>query len=1500
MAEYKQPARAGMFKKIVTGLLLGAMLLTSVNWPAIAATVKRDAAPTEADIAKISGLQMWFDANDFGSDTQKVTTWENKADPDLEGAGDAVQTNPSRAPQYVAESRLNGLPAVRMETSSFLQVGGSNGFYLDDMTIIVVGTIDYEEQATMEIMSRLDNTNFLHNWYFNCEQGKFNFGWTVGDATAKSYIQARVPFTSGRANIFVGRKSEGTGNSIVNGEVLGTCANSAPTVKNSSQVYLGSAGGNTADADYGEILIFNRGLTDAELQTVNDYLYAKWGFESLDGNLLDSITYQGQKISGFSSYQSDYAILARGEVSESDFGFTARFADAKVETAYSPNGIAFTVTHPDLAEARKYTVQFRRLADVENRYTRVGIENVQLNSGFWKDTITQYVTHSMDYIFDMYDFSKSFDNFDRIAAGQRKTLGNTDANAGLILIPCDDNRLIGSVDGAWAWGNEPWREGLIYEAMRAVSDWIIQYEGSNDYSESIEALKIRMEAYVERIYAAALTTTGVDKNGKNIDGYFSTFTLLTQGGVLDETESGHVWTHDLWNYGGLVEFAISWYQATGDTRMLFAATRFTEFLIDYMYGPNGLLVVPSHQLAEEPLLRLYDLYKNNPDLVAQMEAEYDGTEGLSQSDRYYRLKIRWERYIDIVKDWIEKRGVYDGRYNNVAYGDYAQDHATYDQQTAAAGHSVRANLWYSAIADIGDYLDNEDYLSAANVIWNNIVNKQMYVTGGTGSVHGSESYGGDYYLPHDGYCETCASVGMAFFAGNMAEAFGSAEYADVLELELYNGILGCMGMDGMSFYYQNPMTSSDYQRPFWSGATPCCPPMYMKFFANLAGYIYMSNSDSIIVDQYIASTANITVGGVAVELTQATSLPNGNTAVFEVVAEGSFALRLRMPSWAKSATVRVNGDNLAFQVDADGYIAIERTWTGTTVVDVTFGMEVERVYQENVAMNQNQVAFRYGPFIYCAETEDNLVNGEDMLSKTIFVPKTAGTAVTYDESIFSLSLGEGAEPLTRGVNLMRVDAIVDGEEAVLTLIPFYLRTNRSMHKMSVFFWEESNLRGGKEIYDFEGEDTGFTILSGFTQENGALKTNALEEYKAILNGYDTLTDFRAEVEMWGASGSMNSGIYILAKNADVKQDIIDAYNIQVERAAGAAVCDLVLFQFSSAGGYLGALSRISNIPFPANGVVKLSVTVYDGVISASINGTEYMRHSISGKLEGGAVGLRAQRCATYFDNFTLTCEQIALHTAALSEKLAEAKALVSAEYRPESREVLAEAIAKAEKNLAEAICDDELERALTQLNEALASLQKLPVMTALEAQIAQAEALDRSLYKEESLADFIEALRAAKALTADNEQSEVDAALAQLTAALEALVLKTNLTALAELIAQAQAIDMSQYTLPSATALQIALNAARTLTEDNSQAEVDGAAKTLSDALAGMEKLPDTPKPTEPEATEPKPTEPKPTEPQSPDEGLPTGAVVAITAACTAAAAGAAAVAVSLLKKKKK
>lgn len=1042
-------------KNRVLYTMLAAVLGASIVFPRQALSPR--AAAEETDISAIGGLQVHLDAQSIagvnnGAAVEKV---ENKAASTLQGAGDAVQTNTARRPAYIAQGRINGKPALRFQANSCMQIGADTGFYLDDMTVFVVANFSALPEHG-EILSRVAvSAPWNHNWFFNIENGQFNYGWSTKSGGNYSYPQSKVALAENTSYVLSSKKSGKNGSLSINGVSAAAFTGSGSENDLSVPVTLGGYNANdSCVGDIGEVLIFDRGLTDAEALTVEKYLEGRWGMQDVHEGQLSDIKIKGETISRFRADRTEYALLKQGALEKSDIEFTTWNAADTAKLVQDGDTYKIEVTGAITQKKVVYTLDFQAMNYDYNEIKRLSSNEVSINDGFWSDLYKQYSTYTVNYMFDMFDKSKSFDNFDRVAAGEKKVLGNTSEHAAQILRPDNDRDVYNTT---WTWINEPWREGLIYEGIRAAGEFVTVNRSDAAYENSVRALTERVNGYIDRIYAAALKTTSRDGNGKPIDGYFSTFTILDRTCVIDETDVTARYHHDLYNYGCLTEAAVYWYNATGDTRLLFAATRFTEFLIDYINGRDGFQgykVVPPHELPEEALQTLYDLYKSDPDLVTLMEEKYSKVDGLSGEDRYYDLKIRLEEYKKIAASWITDRGNSEGRYNETNYGVYAQDNVSYSELTEALGHAVRANLWYNGIAYIGNRQENAGFVEAARSIWQNIVSSQMYVTGGTGSTNdGEEAYGGTDQLPHDGYCETCASVAMAFFSQNMFDIFGTAEYIDVVEKEMYNGILGCLGLDGNSFYYTNPMVSDDYTRPMFSNATPCCVPMYLKYYSELPEILYAKTDDTLFVNQFVSSSAQTRLGEKSVSVIQKTDLPNGDKALLSVTADGEFTLKLRMPSWASGVSVKVNGKAIGAKAGADGYIDVA-VKAGETLVKAVYEKEILRVHQDYADANEGMVAIQYGPFVYCAEETDNTFSrfGNALANPQLILSSSAAIRVEYTETVFAIKI-DGKTKTPIGVNLLKANAGIGAVDVELTLVPFYLRGNREKGYMKVWFNE---------------------------------------------------------------------------------------------------------------------------------------------------------------------------------------------------------------------------------------------------------------------------------------------------------------------------------------------------------------------------------------------------------------------------------------------------------------
>ena len=1235
-------------KKVTLVTLLSTLVLASTAW--IAPKLLSLNAQEKSPIEEIEGLQVWLDATSLNlKNNDKVAFWDNLATPTIENAGDAVQNDATRQPIYVENGSINGLPTVRFNKQSFVDVGSSRGFYLDDLTIIAVVKPD-EVSGHHEFFSHLTGAPYNHNWFFNFEDG-FNFGWGSKSGSSVSFAQERVQIDANSPYILTGLRENNEGKSYVNGWLEATFKG-GPTVNTNNAVRIGGENGETFDGELGEVIVFDRALTSNELDIVEAYLENKWNVSYDTDAMLKGISIGDKELKEFYPSTYKYSYLSQEEIKIEDIGIRKWDENDKIEITKEGKTFNIQVTSNETGLTKNYEVEISSMKYDYNQIRNLSLNEVKINDGFWGDLLSQYSNYTINYIFDMFDWTGSFDNFDRVARGERKWQNNLSTHAGEILIPTGSNRLIGKKEGDWFWGQEPWREGLILETMQAAGNFIIEYSKQEETYETAMALKKRMEAYVDRIYKASLSTTGTDSKGRVIDGFFSTYNLLKSNSVMDEAEGGAVYNHDLYNLGCLIEAGISWYKATGDTKLLYSATRFCEFLVDYIFGTTnqkGYMVMSPHAITEETLLDLYDLYKSNPQLVTLMEEKYTNLEGLSAKDRYYKLNIRFEKYLEICNFWVTERGNYKDRYGNTSYGVYAQDQCHHEDMTEALGHAVRANLWYSGVTAIGNYTKNYSYIQSMKRIWDNIINTQMYVTGGTGASESlGEAYAGSYVLPQNGYCETCASVGMAFYADNMFQVFGEAEYAEVVELELYNGILGSLSLEGNAFYYTNPLVSENYVRPNWSGATPCCPPMYMKMFGYLPTYIYATTGENLFVNQYIASTADLEVGGEKAQVIQYTDLPNGDEAIFSIKANGKLPVHLRMPSWASKATVKVNGVVENIDVNEAGYLVVDKEWTGNDRIEIKFTKEVKFLREDEVVYNKGQVAVQYGPFVYCAESEDNQINNQTNLIKhtnfvvtenTVFVPE-------YNDTTFKLSINKyNKKPW--GVNILKGKVVYDEEnEATLTLVPFYIRGNRTNESMRVWFNDTKSMikfEGTKTTYTFNDPsldmfDMYYNIANGYQVSGGILNFDNRSEYKAIYNKQKDLSEFEVSLKLNAYYiPQINAGVYLMASNANNEQDKISALNVQIEKAAESNSYVISLFEFDSSRGYV---RKIEGSPtFTLDGrPITLRVIVKDGFLYVFTSHASYavITYRMPNTYASGAVGIRSMYANTEIEEFAVT------------------------------------------------------------------------------------------------------------------------------------------------------------------------------------------------------------------------------------------------------------------------
>lgn len=486
-------------------------------------------------------------------------------------------------------------------------------------------------------------------------------------------------------------------------------------------------------------------------------------------------------------------------------------------------------------------------------------------------------------------------------------------------------------------------------------------------------------------------------------------------------------SHEFYNLGHMVEGAIAHYQATGKRNFLDIAIRYADCVCREIGDGEGQQVfVPGHQIAEMALAKLYTVTGE-------------------------------KKYLDMAKFFLDKRG-YTSRRDQ-----YSQAHQPVVEQEEAVGHAVRAAYMYSGMADVAALTGDSSYIHAIGRIWENIVGKKLYITGGIGATASGEAFGKNYELPNmSAYCETCAAIGNVYMNYRLFLLHGESKYYDVLERTLYNGLISGVSLDGGGFFYPNPLESmGQHQRQPWFGCA-CCPSNICRFIPSLPGYVYAVKDDNVYVNLFVSNTSNLRVNGRRLTLSQQTDYPWDGTVKISIDrATGKpFTLKLRIPGWAKNKvvpsdlytyndnirphyTISVNGEVTDGVIHQDGYLTINRRWEKGDCVTLNLDMHPRTVKTNNlVAANRGRLAIERGPIVYCAEWPDNKF---DIMSLLL-----------HREPTFEVIR---QEDLLCGINQLKTQAQtlhyddkgrLQTQDITLTLIPYYAWAHRGNGKMSVW------------------------------------------------------------------------------------------------------------------------------------------------------------------------------------------------------------------------------------------------------------------------------------------------------------------------------------------------------------------------------------------------------------------------------------------------------------------
>ncbi len=495
--------------------------------------------------------------------------------------------------------------------------------------------------------------------------------------------------------------------------------------------------------------------------------------------------------------------------------------------------------------------------------------------------------------------------------------------------------------------------------------------------------------------------------------------------------------HELYCAGHLIEAGVAYYAATGKTTLLDVVRRYADYIGTVFGTESGQKRgYCGHEEIELALVKLAD---------ATGEAKY------RDLARYFvDERGRQPHYFD---EEARARGEEPANFYFKSY-EYNQAHEPVREQTRVTGHAVRGMYLYTAMADLAATESDGTLKQALEKIWDHVTSAQMYVTGGIGGFASNEGYGADYDLPNlTAYAETCAAIGLVFWASRMVNLECDSRYADVMEQALYNGVLSGVSLDGTRFFYENPLASTGaHHRQDWFGCA-CCPPNIARLLASLGAYVYGQSETDLAVHLYVQGTAALAVAGQTVTVTQTTAYPWEGRVSLEVTPEqpASFRLRLRLPAWCEAPTASLNGEAVTLLVER-GYAVIEREWQPGDTIVLDLPMSTQRVYADpRVGVNRGRVALRRGPIVYCLEAADN---GSDLDSLTLpreaeltaeFAPDLLGGVVVLRGTARRLS-SETGSGLYRTVP-------PPTEPAAVTAIPYCAWDNRAPGAMQVWIRE---------------------------------------------------------------------------------------------------------------------------------------------------------------------------------------------------------------------------------------------------------------------------------------------------------------------------------------------------------------------------------------------------------------------------------------------------------------
>lgn len=518
----------------------------------------------------------------------------------------------------------------------------------------------------------------------------------------------------------------------------------------------------------------------------------------------------------------------------------------------------------------------------------------------------------------------------------------------------------------------------VYKALEGIA-----YSLINNPNPELER---KADEWIDKIAAA-----------QQEDGYINTYYTLT--GL--ENRWTNMDKHEMYCAGHMIEAAVAYYQATGKRKLLDVSIRMADHMIS-LFGPDKRHWVPGHEEIELALVKLYRITKE-------------------------------QKYLDFAYWLLEERGHGYGSKGNEGEWDpfYYQDAVPVRDLESISGHAVRCMYLYCGMADVAALKHDTAYIAAMDRLWDDVVLRNMYVTGGIGSSKNNEGFTDDYDLPNlEAYCETCASVGMVYWNQRMNQFTGDSKYIDVLERSMYNGALAGVSLSGDRFFYVNPLESKgDHHRQEWYGCA-CCPSQISRFLPSIGNYIYGISANALWVNLFIGNTARLAIDGNDVILKQETNYPWDGLVKFTVASNRPLSkeLRIRIPGWCKSYSLSINGKDIYVPVEK-GYAVISN-WKSGDIISLNMDMPVEKVAADpRVKQDMGKRAVQRGPLVYCLEEIDNKKD--------------------FDRLRLTASTDFKVQQKTEFLGEITTIQAVTGEQRLL-FVPYYAWDNREAGKMKVW------------------------------------------------------------------------------------------------------------------------------------------------------------------------------------------------------------------------------------------------------------------------------------------------------------------------------------------------------------------------------------------------------------------------------------------------------------------